>query len=110
MAAFVISDVSARDDEALQTYRTRAADSITKYGGRYLARGGDVHVLEGAWNPQTIIIVEFPSVEQARAWYRSPEYAFALEVRDAALIRNLILVEGVSEHRRSPSDGTAAQR
>jgi len=98
LAAFLISDVSVRNAEAFQTYRTRAADSIVKYGGQYLARGGDVQALEGTWSPRTIIIVEFPSVELARTWYRSPEYALALEVRDAALSRNLILVDGISEH------------
>ena len=97
MVAFVISDVSARDAEALQTYRTRAADSIAKHGGRYLARGGDIESLEGTWRPRMIIIVEFPSMEQARAWYRSPEYAAALALRDAALERDLILVDGISE-------------
>jgi uncharacterized protein (DUF1330 family) len=42
-----------------------------------------------------IVIAEFQNLEQARAWYRSPEYAIALEVRDTALTRNLILVDGV---------------
>ena len=44
-----------------------------------------------------IVVVEFPSLEQVRAWYRSTEYAFALEVHDKALSRNLILVDGVSQ-------------
>ena len=95
MTAFIVSDVSVRDADAFQTYRTRAADSIARHGGRYLARGGAVEALEGAWEPRNVIIVEFPSVEQARAWYSSPEYAHALEVRDKALSRNLILVDGV---------------
>jgi uncharacterized protein (DUF1330 family) len=64
---------------------------------RYLARLGEVQVLEGSWNPNMIVIVEFPNLEQARAWYRSPEYAFALEVRDTALSRNLILVDGLNQ-------------
>jgi uncharacterized protein (DUF1330 family) len=95
MSAYIISDVTIRDSETMQIYRTRAAASIAQYGGRYLARGGAVSRLEGDWNPQTIIVVEFPDVEQAQTWYRSPEYAFALAVRDEALSRNLILVEGV---------------
>jgi uncharacterized protein (DUF1330 family) len=95
MPAYLISDVTMRDREAFQTYRTRAADSIAKYGGRYLVRGGAIEPLEGNWSPRAIIIVEFESLEQARAWYRSPEYAFALEVRDAALSRNLVLVDGI---------------
>lgn len=96
MTALLISDVTVRDAEAFQIYRTRAAASIAQYGGRYLARGGAIELLEGTWEPRAIIIVEFPSMEQARTWYGSPEYASALEVRDAALSRDLILVDGIS--------------
>lgn len=94
IAAYLISDVTVRNAEVFQTYRSRAAEAIAKYGGRYLARGGEVQTLEGAWNPRNIIVVEFRSIEQTRAWYQSPEYASALEVRDVALERNLILVDG----------------
>ena len=96
MAAYVISDLSTRDPDALQTYRTRAAAAIAQYGGRYLARFGEIEVLEGDWRPEMLIIVEFPAIDQARAWYRSPEYAEALAVRDRALSRDLILVDGVA--------------
>ena len=95
MAAYLISDIAVRDRTAFEVYRTRAADAIHTYGGRYLARLGEVQVLEGSWNPNMIVVVEFLNFEQARVWYRSPEYAFALEVRDTALSRNLILVDGV---------------
>jgi uncharacterized protein (DUF1330 family) len=92
MPAYVISDVAFRDAAAIESYRTRAAASIAHYGGRYLARGGAVERLEGDWQPANLIIVEFPDMARARAWYRSPEYATALQFRDAALSRNLILV------------------
>jgi uncharacterized protein (DUF1330 family) len=95
MPAYLVSDVSVLDPEAFQMYRTRAAAAIAEYGGRYLARVGAIEPLEGSWRPERIIIVEFPSIEQARAWYRSPEYAAALEVREKALSRDLILVDGV---------------
>ena len=95
MAAYLISDITVRDRTTFEVYRIRAAGAIRTYGGRYLARLGEVQVLEGSWNPNMIVIVEFPNCEQAGAWYRSPEYAFALEVRDTALSRNLILVDGV---------------
>jgi uncharacterized protein (DUF1330 family) len=95
MAAYVISDVTMKNAEAVRTYRTRAAASIAQYGGRYLVRGGPIETLEGGWTPRNIIVVEFPDVERARAWYRSAEYAQALAVRDEALSRNLILVDGV---------------
>lgn len=96
MSVYLISDVTPKDPAAFQIYRTRAAASITQYGGRYLARGGSVEPLEGEWSPRTIIILEFPDIDRARAWYRSPEYAQALQVRDEALSRNLILVDGIS--------------
>ena len=94
MSAYIISDLSARDPDSLQIYRARAAASIAHYGGRYISRGGAIETLEGDWRPEMIVVVEFPSMEQARAWYRSPEYATALAVRDKALARDLILVDG----------------
>jgi uncharacterized protein (DUF1330 family) len=95
MSAYLISDLTVLDDEAFQNYRTRAAEAIAKYGGRYLARGGEIQTLEGTWNPGNIVVAEFPSLDQARAWYRSPEYAQVLGFRDKALSRNLIFVDGV---------------
>jgi uncharacterized protein (DUF1330 family) len=95
MAAYVISDVETRDPEAMARYRVLAADSIARHGGRYLVRGGPIESLEGGWTPQAIVVVEFDSADQARAWYASPEYAEALKERGAALARRLILVEGV---------------
>ena len=96
MPAYIISDVTIRDPNAIETYRTRAAASIAHHGGRYLVRGGTIEVLEGEWKPRTIIIAEFPDMDAARIWYRSSEYAQALEIRDRALNRNLILVDGIA--------------
>ncbi len=97
MSAYVISQVAVRDPEALQQYRSRAAKTFAKYGGRYRVRAGAAkEVLEGDW-PQMVVVVEFPDMERARAWYSSPEYAEALVFRDKALTRNLIIVDGVSD-------------
>ncbi|MPZ32628.1 MAG: DUF1330 domain-containing protein [Rhodospirillales bacterium] len=96
MAAYLISDVTVKDAAAFEAYRTRAAASIAQHGGRYLVRGGPIEALEGGWTPRAIIVVEFADLERARAWYRSPEYASALVVRDEALGRNLILVDGIN--------------
>jgi uncharacterized protein (DUF1330 family) len=97
MPAYLVSDLTVRNVEAFETYRTRAAKAIAQYGGRYLVRGGDIQTLEGQWKPRLLVIVEFPSMKQARAWYSSPEYATALEVHDIALERNLILADGYLE-------------
>jgi uncharacterized protein (DUF1330 family)/ketosteroid isomerase-like protein len=94
MAAYVISDVRKRDVAGFERYRSIAQAAIARHGGRYLVRGGEVRSVEGDWAPEAIVVVEFPSMERAQAWYRSPEYAAALQVRPAALDRNLIFVEG----------------
>lgn len=96
MPAYIISDLTLHDTPEREMYRSRAAAAINLYGGRYVARGGAIEVLEGDWRPNAIVVVEFPDMETARAWYTSPEYAQALQVRDRALTRNLILVDGAS--------------
>ena len=95
MPAYLISDVTVRDAKAFEAYRNAAAGSIKKYGGKYLARGGGIEVLEGDWTPRAIILVEFPSTDRAREWYSSPEYQAALKYRAVALSRNLVLIDGV---------------
>ena len=95
MVAYVISEVEARHTADLKTYRTLAAQSIVRYGGRYLVRGGAAELAEGEPPPKVIVIVEFPTMARLREWYASPEYAEALKVRRTALERRLIFVEGV---------------
>ena len=96
MPAYVISEVEMRDASGFEAYRTIAAKTIAHYGGRYLVRGGAASVIEGGPSPKTIIIVEFPTMERLREWYASPEYAEALKVRQTALDRRLIFVDGVA--------------
>lgn len=98
MAAVIVTELRVLDQDAFETYRTHAAKAIAAYGGRYVAGGGEIQTLEGSWQPSSILVVEFSSIEQARAWYNSAEYAPALAVRNAALSRNLIIVESYQEN------------
>jgi uncharacterized protein (DUF1330 family) len=93
--AYVLSDVRLKDDAAARAYRELAATSIAHHGGRYVVRGGELQVLEGDWRPRMLVIAEFPTRAAAEGWYRSAEYAKALAHRDAALERNLIMVDGI---------------
>ena len=96
MAAYVLSEISAILDPVLmEKYRLLAHNSIKQYGGSYIVRGGAIEKIEGE-PPHAIVIVEFPSIERAREWYRSPEYAEALAIRPNALNRRLLFVEGIS--------------
>jgi len=103
MPALLISDVTIRDHAAFQQYRELAAASIEAFGGRYLVRGGEIEVLEGERHPSNLVVVEFESTEVARRWYASAEYAKALEFRDRALSRSLILVDGLNGQVGTPA-------
>jgi uncharacterized protein (DUF1330 family) len=95
MPAYVIAEVDVHDGPTYEEYRKMVPVSIEKYGGRFLVRGGAVESKEGGWRPSRMVVLEFPSMEQARAWYSSPEYAPALAVRGKSARSKLILVEGV---------------
>ncbi len=69
--------------------------SLAAYGGRFLVRGGEVETLEGEWSPKRFVIVEFPSVERAKAWWGSEEYAAAKALRQATAHSRMIVVAGV---------------
>ena len=96
MSAYVISEVRILDEADADTYRTLAAASIERYGGRYLARGEIPAVVEGTWSAgERMVIAEFPNMARLREWYASPEYADALKIRATALDRRLLFVNGV---------------
>ena len=96
MKGYVISEVEVRDAGLAERYRAVAERSIRQYGGRYLVRGTTPQAADGEWAPQTrLVIVEFPSVERAREWYASPEYAEALPIAAQALNRRLLFADGV---------------
>jgi uncharacterized protein (DUF1330 family) len=94
MAAYVIADIDVRDAERYEEYRQLVTPSIAAYGGRYLVRGGETAILEGDWLPRRCVVIEFPSVEQARAWWDSEAYAPAKEIRRQSAKARMILVAG----------------
>jgi uncharacterized protein (DUF1330 family) len=95
MAAYVISEVEMLDETQGRRYRDLAAASIARHGGHYLVRGAIPVVPEGDWPPdRRIVIVEFPTMECLQAWYASTDYAEALAVRQKALNRRLLFVDG----------------
>jgi len=94
MSAYVIVDVEVTDPEGYKDYIQAAPPSIAIYGGRYIARGGATETLEGEWLAKRLVILEFPSMEQARAWLNSPEYAPARALRHKYAKTNMVLVDG----------------
>ena len=96
MPAYLIAAVNPTNPEAYAEYAKLAAPAIQRHGGRYLARGGKLEVLEGAWPHARTVVVEFATAEQAKALYRSVEYQAARAKRLGAADFNMVVVEGVA--------------
>jgi uncharacterized protein (DUF1330 family) len=95
MVAYVISEIEVLDEEQASRYRELDAASIALHGGRYLARGAAPVVPEGARSPGSqIVIVEFPTMARLLDWYASADYAPARAIRETALNRRLLFVDG----------------
>ena len=95
MSAYVVVDIEVRDAATYERYKQLAPPSIAAYGGRYIVRGGRTDTLEGEWRPSRLVILEFPSLERARAWWESPAYAEAKALRHATASSEMVAVEGV---------------
>jgi len=94
MAAYFIVELEVTDPGVFEEYRKQVSGTIEKYGGRYIVRGGKSETLEGDWHPKRVVVLEFPSVEQAKRWYGSPEYKPLLALRLKSSRARIILVEG----------------
>ena len=93
MAAYLLVDVQVKDPEKYEEYKAQVPPSLEAYGGRFLVRGGQAETIEGDWTPGRFVMLEFPSVAQAKAWYDSEEYRDPRALRWSASSANMILVE-----------------
>lgn len=94
MPAYVVVQIAIEDPAAYERYKALAPPAIAAYGGRYLVRGGPTEVLEGTWQPPRLVILEFPTAAQARAWWASAEYGPAKALRQQCAQTEMLLVEG----------------
>jgi uncharacterized protein (DUF1330 family) len=94
MAGYILAEVEVTDPEQYQVYARQTSATVEKYGGKFLVRGGPYETLEGNSQGKRLVVLEFPSVEQARAWYDSPEYSAIRGIRQRAAISQLLLVQG----------------
>jgi len=95
MSAYVIAEVTVNDTTLFAEYGKGVPASIAAYGGKYLVRGGATEPKEGGWEPKRMVVLEFPTMAQARKWYHSAEYKPLLEMRLKAANSRMIFVEGV---------------
>jgi uncharacterized protein (DUF1330 family) len=94
VSAYVVVEVVITDVEQYERYKAAAAPSVAAAGGRYLARGGEVESFEGG-APARVVVLEFPTLDAARAWYHGEQYSAARALREAACDARMFVVDGM---------------
>ena len=94
-SAYIIANVTVTNQEQYAEYRKLSSIAVQAHGAEFCARGGAVEVLEGDWTPDRIVILKFPSMEKAKAYYQSVEYTAAIKARQGASVMRMVMVEGI---------------
>jgi uncharacterized protein (DUF1330 family) len=96
MKGYVIVNVNVRDAERYKAYVQAATPTVAAHGGKYIVRAGRSERLEGDLAVHRLVVLEFPSFAQAKAWYASPEYQAALAIRQSCASADLVIIEGMA--------------
>ena len=94
MSAYVLVEIEIHDPSGSEEYKKLTPASIAAYDGRFVVRGAQTESLEGDWNPQRIVVLEFPSVERAKEWWHSEQYTEAKIIRQRTAKTKMLVVEG----------------
>jgi uncharacterized protein (DUF1330 family) len=97
MSVYLIIDLSIHNAETYAEYVTKVRPIVEAHGGRYLARGGKATPLSGGWEPERLVIVEFPAEEDLRGWLASDDYRELAPLREGTTTARAVFVEGVDE-------------
>lgn len=95
MSAFVIVEVTVHDPVQYEDYKKLTPATLAAYDGKFVVRGAETYSLEGDWNPQRIVVLEFPSVERAKEWWNSEIYSEAKAIRHRTATSKMLMVQGV---------------
>jgi len=94
MPAYLIVETDIHDPGQYERYKAASPGAVAAGGGRFLARGGELAVLEGDWQPQRLVVLEFEDLEAIRRFYDSPEYQEAKALREGAATLRMVAVQG----------------
>lgn len=95
MPAYLIADETIEDPETFETYKREVLPLISRFGGRFLSRGGQLEILEAGrdWSPDRMVIIEFPSMSALKDWYGSADYAAVREIRFRSARSTLVALD-----------------
>jgi uncharacterized protein (DUF1330 family) len=94
MPAYVIVDVKVTDPVEYEAYKKLTPAAVAAFDGKFIVRGGKTETLEGDWNPERMVVLEFPSVARAKAWWNSALYTKAKLIRQRSASTQMLVVEG----------------
>ncbi len=94
MPAYIILEVDVQNPAEYEDYKKMAPSSFLPYKGKFIVRGGQVETLDGDWNPKRIVVLEFPTLDLAKKWWSSEEYAEAKALRERTAKTKAIAIEG----------------
>jgi uncharacterized protein (DUF1330 family) len=94
-SAYVLANVEVTNPEQYEQYKKLSTIAMQVHGAEVCVRGGQVEVLEGDWSPKRVVLLKFPSMEKARAFYDSPEYQAAKDSRQGAAVMRMLAIEGL---------------
>lgn len=95
MPAYVIVEIKVNNPVGYEDYKKLTAGTLPAYQGKFIVRGGKIETLEGDWSPERFVMLEFPTVALAKAWWSSPEYTAAKQIRYKHSTSRMIVAEGV---------------
>ncbi len=94
MPAYIVVEVDVHNPTEYEDYKKLTPGSLKNFQGKFIVRGGKTETLEGDWSPKRFVMLEFPTVELAKAWWASEEYAPAKALRQRTSSTKMIVVEG----------------
>jgi len=96
MKAYAIAAETVKDQAMFDAYRKVVPETLVAFGGQFIARGGNLTVLEGEWPHPRLVIIEFPSRAAAEGWYSSAAYQKVISLRLNSSVGNLVIVDGLA--------------
>tara|TARA_B100000700_G_scaffold331263_1_gene462704 strand:+ start:4759 stop:5046 length:288 start_codon:yes stop_codon:yes gene_type:complete len=94
MSAYIIAEVRVDDPETYKVYQKDTPDTVKKFGGEFIVRGGDPEGIEGDFRESRIVIIKFSSRDKALSWYNSSSYQSIVGIRHSASEGRMVLVDG----------------
>jgi uncharacterized protein (DUF1330 family) len=95
MKAYLIAVETVHDETMFAEYRKHVVGTLAPFGGAFVARGGQLTVLEGQWQHPRTVIIEFPTREAAENWYKSADYQKIIGLRLNSTSGSLVIVDGI---------------